>query len=107
MGFNTVARFGDMTARTLAQIDQLNERTMTMTDTIILCWCALKEGARYVKKEFTTSAGEPVTVDDVGDWLDDDENALVEIMKEYGRSRNGNDPGRGDDKKKLKPRKPH
>jgi hypothetical protein len=86
MGYNTVARFGDMTKRTLDQIDRLGVETMTVTDMLVLCYCALKEGARYNKQEFTA------TVDDVGDWIDDDENALVEIMLEYGRSRGGFEP---------------
>jgi hypothetical protein len=108
MGFNTIARFGDLTGRTLAQIDTMNETTMTVSDTIRLCWCALHEGARYAKTDFITDAGEPVTVDDVGDWIDDNEMALVEIMMEFSRARMGADPAPGamTGQKKSKPPNP-
>lgn len=80
-GFNALVEFGELTGRTVDQINKLNTITLTMKDLLILCWCALKMGARRETEEFT------YTVEDVGDWLDDNPEAMLKITAEYNKAR--------------------
>ena len=45
-----------------------------------MVFCALKNGARKSKVAFK------YTTDDIVDWLDDDQNALVETMELFTKS---------------------
>lgn len=80
-GFNALTEFGELTHRNIDQINNLQPNTLTMKDLMLLCWCALKQGSRKEQKEF------PFTVEDIGDWLDDSPEALVDITSEFNRSR--------------------
>lgn len=80
-GFNAISEFGELTSRTIDQINNLNTNTLTMKDLMTLCWCALKQGARREGKPFD------YTLEDVGDWLDENPGALVGITAEFTKSR--------------------
>jgi hypothetical protein len=80
-GFNALTDFSKRTNRNIEQLNTLNPMSLTMEDLLTLCWCALKSGARKEGQEFK------VTIEDVGDWLDDNPGALVEITREYQNSR--------------------
>jgi hypothetical protein len=95
-GFNALIEFSDLTGRSIEDLNSLNSAKFSLKDLLILAWCALKQGARKEAKEFTA------TVEDVGDWLDDTPDALVDIMQEYNKSRQV-DPKQA--KKKVAPRK--
>jgi len=93
-GFNALSEFSELTHRSIGQLNLIDTKDISMKDMLILCWCALKQGARKEGMEFTAS------VDDVGDWLDDNPEALVTIVTEYHKARSG-DPDRDDLKKKA------
>jgi len=79
-GFNAYAEFGEITHRALADIENIGPKTMTLKDSIVLCYAGLKEGARKEGNEF------PHTVEDVGDWLDDEPTAVAEIIEIFTSS---------------------
>lgn len=78
-GMNTMALFGDMTGYRLAQMQSLGS-DLTMKDVIILMWCGLKEGARKQGDQFSA------TIEDVGDWIDDDPGSIAGMMNIYANS---------------------
>jgi hypothetical protein len=79
-GFNALMEFGDITNRTVDAINKINPASLTMRDLLTLCWCALKQGARKEQVAFDA------TIEDIGDWMDDNPNAMVEIVAEYAKS---------------------
>lgn len=99
-GFNALIEFSEMTGRTIEQLNTINTSSISMKDLLLLCWCALKQGARREKIPFD------VTVEDVGDWLDDNPEAMVVMVSEYLKSKSG-DPTRVENKKKQGARKNH
>ena len=72
-GFAALRAFGDATNTSLNDLSAISE-DITMTQAIGLCWAGLKDGARSVGEDFKLS------LDDVGDLLDDDPDALAAIM---------------------------
>jgi hypothetical protein len=97
-GFNALSEFSELTGRSIQQLNVIDTKDISMKDMLLLCWCALKQGARKEGQEFTA------TVEDVGDWLDDNPESLVSIVTEYHKARSG-DPDRGDLKKEAPSRK--
>ena len=81
-GFNALSEFGELTDRSMDQVNKhlVDPNSLKMRDLLLLCWCALKHGARIEKQEFTA------TVEDIGDWFDDNPNAMVEVMSEYNKA---------------------
>lgn len=80
-GFNALTDFGEVTGKTIEQINTLSPNNLTMKELLVLCWCGLKAGARKENLEFAS------TVEDVGDWLDERPEAMIDMMKEYNKSR--------------------
>ena len=78
-GFATLADWCDMCKMTLADISKLGDN-MPISTAISMVFCGLKHGARKSKEEFKYS------VEDVADWLDDDQNALTETMEIFTKS---------------------
>ena len=50
---------------------------MTFSEVLSLIYAGLKEGARQAKKEFT------LTIEDVGDFLDDDVDKIQEFLNVF------------------------
>tara|TARA_R100000655_G_scaffold78897_1_gene118293 strand:- start:676 stop:999 length:324 start_codon:yes stop_codon:yes gene_type:complete len=75
-GFAALRAFGDETNTSLNDLSAISE-DITMTQAIGLCWAGLKDGARSVGEEFNLS------LDDVGDLLDEDPDALSSIMNVF------------------------
>lgn len=80
-GFNALMEWGKLTNRTVADIETISPSKLTLEDLLLLFWCGLKNGARIEKKEFTAS------VEDLGDWFDEDPQAMIELTKEYMQSK--------------------
>lgn len=80
-GFNALIEFSESTGRTIEDLNNININSFSLRDLMLLCWCALKQGARKEGLEFDA------TVEDIGDWMDDTPEALVEVIKEYKKSR--------------------
>lgn len=72
-GWNALATFGEMTGTGLNDLDKF-ETEMTFREVLVLIYAGLKEGARAEKKEFT------LTVDDIGDFLDEDNDKVEEFI---------------------------
>jgi|TARA_R100000655_G_scaffold102994_1_gene149121 hypothetical protein len=78
-GFATLSEWCDMSNMTLNDIGTMGNN-MPLSTAISMVFCALKHGARKGKVEFK------YTTDDIADWLDDDQEALVEIMDLFAKS---------------------
>jgi len=78
-GFATLSEWCDMCNMTLHDISKLGNN-MPISTAISMVYCALKHGSRKSKIEFKH------TTDDIADWLDDDQNALVETMELFTKS---------------------
>lgn len=75
-GFNALAMFQDMTGQPLNELPNIGLK-MPMRYMIIFAYVGLKDGARKAKQEFA------YTVEDVGDWLDDDADAFIEMFGDF------------------------
>lgn len=75
-GFNALREFSRMTGMTLAQLESMGS-DMTLDQAITLMFCGLKDGARKEKTQFRYS------VDDVADWIDDDEELIEKVFKVF------------------------
>ena len=74
-GWNAYAIFSDISG---ISVDNLvNFSDIKINDVIVLIYAGLKEGARYKKQEF------PFTVEDIGDWMDEDISFIEEFMKAF------------------------
>lgn len=78
-GFAALMNFTDMSGYKLNDLDKLGEN-MTLSDAVKLIYCGLKNGARVEKKKFNSS------LEDVADWLDDNQNALQEVLNIFAES---------------------
>ncbi len=78
-GFATLAEWCDMSNMTLNDIGKMGN-DMALSTAISMVFCALKHGARKAKVEFNH------TTDDVADWLDEDQEALVRTMDLFTKS---------------------
>lgn len=75
-GFNALAMFQDLTGLGLAELPTIG-MNMPIRHMIAFAYCGLKDGARKSKQEFTAS------VEDVGDWLDDNSEAFIALFGEF------------------------
>jgi len=75
-GFAALRAFSEATGTTLAGIDKM-VKEMTFTQAIGLVWAGLKDGARVTKKPFN------MDLDDVADLLDEDDKALLNVLKVF------------------------
>jgi len=73
-GWNALATFGKLSKTGVADLS-IFESGMNFEDILLLIYCGLKEGARKEGKEFKN------TVEDVGDWLDEDIDKIEEFLK--------------------------
>jgi hypothetical protein len=93
-GMMALADFSDETGLPLVQLATLSLATMSVRQFIMLVWSGLKDGARKEQRSFRFAASEngaereeAITVEDVGDWLDEVEDATTEqIFTHYMRS---------------------
>lgn len=79
-GFNALSEFGELTGRKMDELNRLNPSTFSLKDILLLCWCALKHGARLENQPFDAS------MEEVGDWFDDAPNAMPEMIGEYNKA---------------------
>jgi hypothetical protein len=79
-GFNALARFQEISGLALTEINSLNSGNMTLKSMIQFAWVGLWDGARKAKKDF------PYSIEDVGDWLDEDSDAFIQLFGEFVQS---------------------
>lgn len=84
-GFNALAKFQEMSGLSLAELTSLNASSMGLKSMIQFAWVGLYDGARKAKMEF------PFTIEDVGDWLDEDSEAFVAMFSEFVQSQSPQD----------------
>lgn len=75
-GFNALREFSRMTGMTLAELESLGN-DMTLDQAITMMYCGLKDGARKQKAPFRYN------VEDVADWIDDDEELIEKVFKVF------------------------
>jgi hypothetical protein len=78
-GFAALRAFGDATGLTLKDINAIGE-DISFTQAIALVWAGLKDGARVTKEPFN------MTLDDVADLLDEDNEALGRVLEVFATS---------------------
>jgi len=78
-GFNALADFCKMTGLKISQMDSVGEQ-MDFGHIRALVFCGLKDGARKAGEKFTA------TVEDVGDWMDENKGAIAEAFEEFVES---------------------
>mgnify|MGYP003133229946 CR=1 FL=1 len=75
-GFAALRAFTDKTNMSLGELSSLGEN-MTISQAIALVWAGLKDGARVMKQDFN------MTIDDVADLLDEDQEAMTKVLKVF------------------------
>lgn len=75
-GFAALRAFSDATGTTLGDLGTLGDN-MTITQALALVWAGLKDGARVMKKDFV------LTIDDVADLMDEDDEAMNKVLKVF------------------------
>lgn len=78
-GFNALRIFTAQTGISFQEIGNLSEG-ITLEQAICLMYAGLKDGARVEKAEFT------MTIDDISDLLDEDQEALNKCMEVFARA---------------------
>lgn len=78
-GFAALRKFSDLTGTTLQQLDKLTT-SMTLTQAIALVYAGLADGARVTKTEFT------LTLDEVADLMDEDSEAMTNVLNVFAES---------------------
>lgn len=78
-GFAALRKFSDITGTTLQELDGLANK-MTLTQAIALVYAGLADGARVTKTEFTLS------LDEVADLMDDDNEAMTNVLNVFAES---------------------
>lgn len=75
-GWNALALFSKLL--NMEGVDfSIFKKGLTFNQALVLIYCGLKEGARKEGKEFIN------TIEDVGDWLDEDTGKVKEFMKVF------------------------
>ena len=98
-GFAALRKFSDITGTTLKELDQIAVN-MTMTQAIALVYAGIADGHRVMEKPFTLG------LDDVADLLDDDADAMTNVLAVFAESMGTtNKPGERQKKKVVKARK--
>ncbi len=75
-GFAALRAFSDATGTTLGDLGNLGDN-MTITQALALVWAGLKDGARVMKQDFV------LTIDDVADLMDEDDEAMNKVLKVF------------------------
>lgn len=83
-GFNALREFTAITGTTLGELQNL-QNTITLDHAIKLVWCGFKDGARKEKMPFSLS------VDDVADFLDDDNSILERAFDTFNKQFGGDE----------------
>lgn len=78
-GFAALRAFTDETNITLNELGKLGDN-MTITQALALVWAGLKDGARVTGNEFNMS------IDDVADLIDKDQEALTKVLSVFQKS---------------------
>lgn len=78
-GFAALRKFSDLTGTTLQELDKLST-SMTLTQAIALVYAGLADGARVTKTEFNLS------LDEVADLLDEDSEAMTNVLNVFAES---------------------
>ena len=78
-GMAALRAFSDATGITLGELGSIGSN-MTITQALALVWAGLKDGARVTQKDFKLS------IDDVADMLDDDEDAMTKVLAVFEHS---------------------
>ena len=78
-GFAALRAFTDATNTTLNELGSLGD-SMTMTQALALVWAGLKDGARVTGNKFEMS------IDDVADLIDKDQEALTKVLAVFQKS---------------------
>jgi len=83
-GFNALREFTAITGITLNELPNMQEN-ITLDHAIKLVWCGFKDGARKEKMPFGLS------VDDVADFLDDDNSILEKAFTAFNHQFSSNE----------------
>ena len=78
-GFAALRAFSDATGTTLGDLAKLGNN-MSITQALALVWAGLKDGARVMKQDFN------LTIDDVADLMDTDQEAMTKVLKVFETS---------------------
>ena len=85
-GWNATADFSDAAGLSLADLNELSDKTLSIRKLTIMVWAGLKDGARKEKQDFEAS------VEDIGDWIDEaDEPVLEQIISHFMAAQTGTD----------------
>mgnify|MGYP000067677153 CR=1 FL=1 len=94
-GFAALRKFSDITGTTLKELDKISDN-MTMTQAIALVYAGLADGHRATKQEFI------LDMDDVADLMDEDTDAMTNVLSVFSESMGQpNKPGQRQKKKKM------
>ena len=75
-GFNALSDFCTLTGMKIGDLDKIGSG-MDFSHIRALVFCGLKAGARRAGEKFTA------TLEDVGDWMDDNPESLVACFDEF------------------------
>jgi len=78
-GMNALAKFTRNAGLSLKELGNLDEH-LDLENTLILVWCGLADGFRKARKDGAATGQFTLAVEDVGDLLDQDSEALSRIM---------------------------
>lgn len=84
-GMNALALFSREAGLSLKQIGNLDEH-LDLYNTMILVWCGLSDGFRKARKAGDVRGDFALSIEDVGDLLDTDPNALDNFMKAFNEA---------------------
>ena len=76
-GFNALRKYCALTGTSLNKLSSLGD-DMTLEDALQLIWAGLSDGHRRAGIDYT------LTLDDIGDYLDDDITILEKAMSIFG-----------------------
>jgi len=81
-GFSALISFTDAAGLALEDLENLGDG-MTLGTALTLVWAGLKDGARKEKQPFD------LTVEDVADLIDDDQEAINNVLELFAKSFTG------------------
>lgn len=96
-GMNTLARYGDLTGKTMTQVMEslADMSNLTMSEMLAFIYSGFAQGARKEKAECKIDS-----VEAVGDMIDDDPDLITKVMTVYSKQSIPEDVEEGDGKKK-------
>lgn len=84
-GMNALAKFTRNAGLSLKELGNLDEH-LDLENTLVLVWCGLSDGFRKARKDGAVTGQFNLTVEDVGDLLDEDGEALTNIMDVFNHA---------------------